>query len=157
MACEPNVGIWILLSDVGVELASRGIVTVLLLQRRPYARVVAGIRARGTVADLVPRPLPLLSAAAAEEQVVVNLVVGCCALAVKDGRGCPLEADYDGGVGLIGPDVTTQAVRLPTKVEASVEMGTNVQPICLTLLFHIGIGSNVRHGQNGVFIGDVGR
>lgn len=84
MTRYPNVGVWILLSDIGVELASGTIVTVLFNESRPDACVVTGISAGSAIADLVPRPLSLLSAAATKEQVIINLVVGRCAISVKD-------------------------------------------------------------------------
>lgn len=115
-----------MLSDIGVELASRSIVTILLNESRPDARIVTGISACSAVADLVPRPLPLLSAAATKEQVIINLVVGCCAISVEDSGRRPFEADDDGGIGLVGPDMATQAIRLPTKIETSVKRGPDV-------------------------------
>lgn len=126
MACQPDVRVRVLLSDIGVELASGSIITVLLNESRPDACVVTGISACSAIADLVPRPLSLLSAAATEEQVIINLVVGCCAVSVKDSGRRSLETDDDGGIGLVGPDMATQAIRLPAKIETSVIRGPNV-------------------------------
>jgi hypothetical protein len=58
--------------------------------------IVAGIGACGTIADLVPSPLPLLRAAAAEEEVVVELIVGCRPIAIKHCGGCAFKPDDNG-------------------------------------------------------------
>ena len=156
VAREPDVGIRVELGDVGVELTRGLVVAALLPQRLHDARVVAGVGARRAVAHLVPGPGALLGAAAAEEEVVVDLVVGGRAISVKHGGRCALQPDHDGRVGLVGPHVPTEAVALPAEVDAAVEGLADFFPVRLAGLLYVRVGSHQSEAQDRVLIGHVG-
>lgn len=80
-------------SDVGVKFAGGGVVPAFFVQRFGNTGVVARVRARGAVANLMPSPLSLLRAATTKEQVIINFVIGRGTISIKDGRRCSLETD----------------------------------------------------------------
>jgi hypothetical protein len=75
MARHPNLGIRIQSGDIVVQVLGSVVVAVLLAQCSNETGRVAGVGRRLTVADLSPQILPTLTAAAAEEQVVIDLVI----------------------------------------------------------------------------------
>lgn len=156
MARQPDNGVGIELRDVRIQFASSRVVSILVAQSPGNAGVVAGVGARCAVTDLVPGPLSLLSAAATEEQVVVNLVVRGGTVPVKDSGRCALESDDNCRVGLISPDMATEAVGAPSEVGASVERLANFLPVGLSFILHVRIGGHVRQAQDGALVGDVG-
>jgi hypothetical protein len=75
MAGHPDLGIRVECCDVVVQVLGRVVVAVLLTKGSDEAGRVAGIGRGLAVADLSPQVLAALAAAAAEEQIVVDLVV----------------------------------------------------------------------------------
>lgn len=157
VARQPHVRVGIELCDVGVELASCLVVAVLVAQGLHDARVVARVCAGSTVANLMPGPGSLLGAATAEEQIVVDLVVGRRTVAIENrGRGA-LQADDDRRVRLIRPHMAAQPVAFPSKISASVVVSANLFPVRHPGKLHIGIRCHVGQTQNSILVGDVGR
>lgn len=88
VAGDPDLRVGVNFRDVGVQLARCLVVSVLLAQRSRNTGIVARVGAGRAIADLVPGPRPLLRATAAEEEVVVDFVVGGGPIPVKNsGRG----------------------------------------------------------------------
>jgi hypothetical protein len=84
MANKPDIRVGVELYNVGIQLLSRRIVTVFIMQGLYHAGGIAHIGACCTVAHLVPRPLPLLGAATAEKEVIVDFIVGGSTIAIKN-------------------------------------------------------------------------
>lgn len=126
MTSYPDCRVRVAFSHIGVEFTGSGIVPALLMQGLGDTSVVARVRARRTIANLMPSPLPLLCAATTEEQVIVNFVIGCCTVTVEHGGGRSLETNDNGGVIVVSPDVSAQAVTLPAKIRTAVEGVTNI-------------------------------
>lgn len=152
MAGQPHVGIRVELRYIGVQLPRSLIIPVLVPESVGDAGVVARVSPGRAVAHWPHRPRGLLSAAAAEEQVIVDLVVGRRAISVKhSGRG-PLQSDDDSRVILVSPDMTTQTVSFPAKVSAPVERLANILPVGLPWLLNICVGRHQSQAQDGVFV-----
>jgi hypothetical protein len=107
MTGHPHLGVWIELSDVGIQLSSGLIISTLVTQCLHHTGIVARIGAGGAAADLMPCPRSLLGTAAAKEEVVVQLVVGRGTITIEYGWRSSLETDDDGIILLIGPDVSS--------------------------------------------------
>jgi hypothetical protein len=86
VASQPNLGIRVECSHVVVEVLGGIVVPVLLLESSNEAGGVACVRRGLAITDLTPQKLTALAAAAAEEKVVVDLVVGSGVRAVEHGR-----------------------------------------------------------------------
>jgi hypothetical protein len=112
-----------------VEVLSSIVVAVLLTQGRDQTCRVASVGRGLAIADLSPQVLAALTAAATEEEVVVDLVVGGRLGAVEHGGRCALQADDNRRVLRVGEDVPSQSVRLPPKVFCVIEASTHVFPL----------------------------
>lgn len=110
MTSHPNLGIRIQCRDIVVQVLSSVIVSVLLAKGRDEAGGVAGEGRGLTVADLSPQVLPALAAAAAEKQIVVDLVVCSRLGTIEHGGRCTLQAYDDCRVLGISEDVASQTV-----------------------------------------------
>jgi hypothetical protein len=93
-----------------VQILCSVVVAVLLAKGSDETGRVAGEGRGLTVADLSPQVLAALTAAAAEEQVVVDLVVCSRLGAVEHGGRRALQAYDDGRVLGVGEDVASQTV-----------------------------------------------
>jgi hypothetical protein len=85
MACHPDLSVGVECCDVVIQILCSVVVVVLLAEGGNKTGRVAGVGRSLTVADLAPKILPALAAAAAEEQVVVDLIVGSRVRAVEHG------------------------------------------------------------------------
>ena len=129
MTSQPNIGMRIESGYIVVEILGGIVVPVLLFKGSNEAGGVACVCRGLTVADLAPQKLAALTAAAAEEEIVVDLVVGGSIGTVEHGRRGSLETDDDCRVVCISEDVPTQAIRLPAKVFCVVETTPYVNPV----------------------------
>lgn len=90
MSHQPDIGLRVEQRHISVYLLSRIIVPVLILQCfRDTGRVALVCRGL-TIADLMPCQLSTLSTTAAEEEVVVDLIIRGRVRAIKHGRRCAL-------------------------------------------------------------------
>lgn len=121
MANHPNVGIWVNLGDILIQVEGTVVVVVLLLQALGKTGRVAGITARLAVAYWGIQIGLALTTATAEEKIVIFPVAATRAGTAKEGQGCALDADDDGLVDFICEDVTSQTVGLPAKVIGIIE------------------------------------
>jgi len=104
----------------------------------------------------MPQELPLLCAAATEEEIVVDFVI-CCRLGSIENRGRSAFNTYDSRfVCGVNKDVSPQAIGFPAKVFRIVEAMPDVNPVASMRLGYVCICSNPGHAQNRLFIGDVG-
>ncbi len=85
---EPDICVWVPLGNVMVQILGSPIVVALLIQRLPHTSRIASISIAFAIADLLPRPVPALTATAGGEEVVVQLVVSSRVCTVKDSHGC---------------------------------------------------------------------
>jgi hypothetical protein len=69
----------------------------------------------------MPQPGPLLSAAAAEEQIVIDLVVRGRALSIKYSHRRAFQPYYDGRVCVVGENVSPKSISLPPKIGRPIE------------------------------------
>jgi hypothetical protein len=79
VAHKPDVGIRIYLCDITINLLCSIVVAILVLQCFDHTRCVAAKGRRLAVAYLQPTVSSALATTAGEEEVVVDLVVRCCA------------------------------------------------------------------------------
>jgi hypothetical protein len=114
--------------------------------------VAAIVRDGGAVAYLVPCPWPLLSAATAEEQIVIEFVIRGRSIAVKYGGGCALQPDDNCRVVLISPNMPSQTVSLPAKVVSPIKRPADIVPVTLAFLLHVCVGCHVGHAEDGVLV-----
>lgn len=105
----------------------------------------------------MPSPLTLLGATTTEEEVVVDLIIGGGAFAIKDGHGCALQSDDNCRVGLVGKDVAAETIALPSEVGSAVEVRPNFLPVGVGVIPDIGVGGHPGKGQDGLLVCDVGR
>lgn len=155
MSSDPDVGFRVEFRHIGIELSSSLVIPVLCIQSLSYTGVVALVCTRRTIAYLVPRPLALLGTTAAEEQVIVFLIVRRGAFAIKNSWRCAFETDHDSRVGFISPNMATQTISLPTEILCSIEWFANFLPVWHSWLFNVSIGCYEGHGENGLFVGNV--
>lgn len=90
VAGHPDFGIGVNCSHIVVEVLGSVVVAVLLAQGSDEAGGIASVGRGLAVADLSPEKLASLAAAAAEEEVVVDLVVCGRVGAVEHGWRCTL-------------------------------------------------------------------
>lgn len=82
---NPDVRVWIKLSHIGIELSSGLVIPILIAQGLLDTGVITGVCSCSAIADLPIRPLALLGTATAKEQIIIDLVVCCRPITIKDG------------------------------------------------------------------------
>lgn len=96
-----------------------------------------------------------MTAAAAEEEIVIHLVVGGRPCAVKkSGRGS-LERDNNSTVRIIRIYVATESIVLPTKTSRVVKFAIDILPVLGSGYFNIVVRRHLRQGQNSIFICNI--
>ena len=156
MAGHPDLGIGVQRRDVVIQVLGSVVVAILVAQGGDETGRVARVGRRLAVADLAPQKLAALAAAAAEEKIVVDLVVGRRFGAVKHGGRGALETDDHGCVVSVREDVPTQAVRLPAKVLGVVEAAADVLPRARMGLEDVGVRGHAGETQDRLLVGDIG-
>lgn len=126
---NPDIGIRIKLSDVTIELSSSLVVPVFVAQGHSDTSVIAAVGPCGTVTNLPIRPLSLLRTATTEEKIVIDFVICCCSITIKNGGRGAFQADDDGGVRLVSPYVPAEPVRLPAEIGRSVKRLSYLIPV----------------------------
>lgn len=86
MAGKPDVGIGVDFRHVAVDFLGGVVVSILVSKGMSNAGRVAFVRRRLAFADLLPSVLTSLTAAAAEEEIVIDFVVGGCFRPIEHGR-----------------------------------------------------------------------
>ena len=152
MADHPNIGVRIKLSDVGIEVNGCSVVAVLSLDCLNKTSLVAGVCTGRAVTYLAPEVLTSLATAAAEEEVVIELVSRGRAVSIKDSWRCALQANNDGLVVLVRKDVASQSVSFPTKALRLVEALCDIGPFSLVVICHISIGSHHSKIDDGILV-----
>ena len=156
VASHPYLGIGIQSCNVVVEVLGSIVVPVLRPQSRDETGRVAFVGRGLTVANLSPEELSALSAAAAEEEIVVDLVVGSRLRTIEDSRRCSFQAYDNGGVLRVGKDVSAQAVRLPAKVFGVVVSVPHVFPFSSMRFEYVRVRCHTSKAYDGLFVGYVG-
>lgn len=155
MAGEPDIGVWVEFGDVAVEFGGGLIIPVLSSESLDEAGLVASESGRGAITDLSPQVMAALGATAAEEEIIVDLVLGGRAGTVEDGGGGAFESDDDRLVALICEDVTAQAIALPSEGVGVVESGRDVFPLAGAGFLVIGIPGHYGEIDDGFFVSNV--
>lgn len=155
MAGKPDVGVWIEFRDIAVEFRCCLIVSVFSSQGLDEACRVAGEGRGGTIADLFPQIVATLGAATAEEQIVIDLVLGSGAGAIENSGGGPLNSNDDGLVALVSEDVTTETVLFPPKTVGMVEACADVFPFPRIWIFGVCICGHEGKTDDCFFVGDI--
>lgn len=138
-----------------IEILRRVVVAVLVAKGLNETGRVAGVGRGLAVADLSPHELAALATAAAEEQIVVDLVVGRGFRSVEHGRRCALQPDDNRRVLGIREDVPSQAIRLPPKVFRVVEATAYVLPLSSVRLQYVSIRRHTRKAQYRLSVGHI--
>lgn len=86
MSYDPDIAVRVEFCHVVVEINRGTVVTGLGLESFDETGRVTRVCACLAIADLTPEVLAALSAATAEEQVIVEFVAGCCAITVEHRR-----------------------------------------------------------------------
>ena len=155
MTRKPDIRVGVDFCDVSVKLGGGLIVPIFLSQSPNEAGLVAGEGGGGAVADLFPKVVASLSAAAAEKEVVVDLILGGGAGAVEDCRGGTFKRDDDGSVISVGKYMAPKAIALPTEAIRVVKACVDVFPFACAFLLVIGVCCHGGEVDNGFFIGYV--
>lgn len=156
VAREPDVGIWVKLCDVSVKLGGGLIVPVFPSEGSGEAGLVAGESGRRAVADLFPEVVAPLTAAAAEEEVVIDFISCGGASAVEDRRSGALQGDYDGFVAFVGEDVATETIAFPAEAVGVVEARGDVFPFAAALgVLVVRVCCHYGKVDDGFFVGDI--
>jgi hypothetical protein len=92
----------------------------------------------------MPGPLALLSTAATEEEVVIDLVISRGSFAIKNGSRRSLQADDDGRVCVVGENMSTKAVTLPSEIGTSIPPRPDILPVSISVALNISVGSHAR-------------
>jgi hypothetical protein len=87
---EPEGCVRVEFGGVAIDFLGGVVIPILVFQRFNNACRVAFVRRRLTIAHLSPAILASLTAAATEEEVIVDFVVGCRPRPVEHGGGCAL-------------------------------------------------------------------
>jgi hypothetical protein len=103
---EPDVGVRIYLGDVSVDLLRGVVIPVFVPECFGHARRVASICGGLALADCLPTVVTALTTAAAEEEIIVDLIVRSRLRAVKHRRRCAFNAYDDRPVLCIRKDMT---------------------------------------------------
>ncbi len=97
-----------------------------------------------------------LATAAAEEEVVVDLVVRLRSTTVVRGRRSALDRYDDGRVPLLGKDMTPQSIGFPSEAVGIVETSFDVFPVARVGWEIICVGRHARQRQDRSFVRHVG-
>ncbi len=98
-----------------------------------------------------------LSAAAAEEKIVVDFILGCRAGAVEHGRGCAFEGNDDGLVTFIRKNVAAQAITLPAEAVGVIKACGYIFPFAAGFgILIVCICCHYSEVDDGLFVCDVG-
>lgn len=152
---EPHFGVRIQLSDIVIQILRGVVIAILLPQCSNQTCRVAGVCCSLTVANLPPEVLATLTAATAEEQIVVDLVIRGRLGAVEHGRRGALQSYDDRRVLRIGEDVSTQTVCLPPKIFGVVEASIDIFPVPSPGLQYVGVRGHAREAEHRLSIGHI--
>lgn len=155
MTSQPYVGMRILCRNVFVQVDRCSVVPILRQHLLDDARQIASVRPCGTVASLLHKERSTLPATAAKVQVVVEFVVCCGLRPIEQGCRRSFDRNDNRGVVLVGIDMTSQTIVLPSKTGRVVEWPTNDLPLLTPWLFNIVIRSHLRQRQHGVLVFDI--
>lgn len=156
MSRQPDVRLGVQFGHVGIQVQRGTVVSILVAQLLHQARLIAGVHGRRAVADLPPQIIPALATAAAEEEVVVDLVVDLSSATVVDGARRALEGHDDGRIGLVGKDMTAQSIRFPAKAVRVIVATLDVFPIARVRWKVICVCGHACESQDASLVGDIG-
>ena len=114
--------------------------------------MVAGIGRVHAVTHLFVRDGSILCTTTGSEEIVVQFVVAGGFGSIEQRHRSTLQSNDDRLVCLIGEDVPTQSIVIPTKVVGVIESTPNVIPVTLPRLRVVRICSHFRHGQNRLLV-----
>lgn len=119
--------------------------------------LITGESRRGTVADLSPEVVTPLSAAATEEKIVVDFVLGCRARAIENCWGSAFEGDDDSLVTFICEDMAAQPILFPAEAIGVIKACGNIFPLAAGFwVLVVGVCCHYREVDDGFFVCDVG-
>jgi hypothetical protein len=156
MPNKPDIGVSVQLGHIGVQVDCGAIIAVFSFQSSHKTCLIAHVCAVVAIADLTPEILATLGTTATEEQIVIEFVTGGCSISVEDSRRGTLQTDNDGLITLIGEDMTSQAIPLPTKSGRSVVSLANILPVSFTWYFCICVCCHYGKIEDCSFVRDVG-